>query len=207
MRIRNVKNKEEIINRSKLIVRNPIEYRGKWNTLFNNNNPIYLEIGIGKGKFIIENAKKYTNINFIGIEKEDSIISKALEKEEKLDNLRFILMNAYDIDSIFDKEISRIYLNFSNPWQKKRHEKRRLTANKFLVKYDNIFKDKNEIFLKTDNKAFFAYSIESLNNYGYKFKNITLDLVDSDDNVMTEYEKKFRDKGILINSLEAYKNK
>ena len=207
MRLRNVKGKEEIINNSEYIVKNPSEYKGQWKNLFSNNNEIYIEIGMGKGKFIIENAIKYPNINFIGIEKYDSVMVRAIEKlnDKKLDNLKLIVFNAGKIDEIFDKEITRIYLNFSDPWPKKRHVHRRLTSVEFLKLYDKIFTCDKEIIMKTDNKGLFAYSIESLSKYGYVLDNVTLDLQDDDDNIKTEYEEKFRNKEITINRLEARK--
>ena len=133
MRQRNVKNKEEIITSSKYFLNNPENYIGKWNTYFQNNNPIYIEIGMGKGQFIIKNAKRYPNINFIGIEKYDSILALALKKiNVELPNLVMIRIDAFNIDSIFKEEIGTIYLNFSDPWPKKRHAKRRLTSFEFL---------------------------------------------------------------------------
>lgn len=208
MRLRNVKGKEEIIDNSKYIIKNPKEYLGKYNSIFNNDNDIYIEIGMGKGKFIIENAIRFPNINFIGIEKFDSVIVRALEKLDKFDlkNIKLIRMDALEIDEVFNHEISRIYLNFSDPWPKKRHAKRRLTSEIFLEKYSHICKDRVEIHLKTDNKGLFAYSLESLNNNGYTFNNVTLDLEDSEDNIKTEYEEKFRGKNVYINRLEATKN-
>jgi len=207
VRLRNVKGKEEIIASSEYIVKNPSEYKGKWKSLFDNNNDIYIEIGMGKGKFIIENAIKYPNINFIGIEKYDSVMVRAIEKlsDKKLDNLKLIVFDAGKIDEVFDKEIRRIYLNFSDPWPKKRHAHRRLTSLVFLKLYDKVFVDNKEIIMKTDNKGLFAYSIESLSKYGYILENVTLDLQDEDNNITTEYEEKFRNKDITINRLEARK--
>ena len=210
MRIRNVKNKEEIINNSMYVISEPSKYIGRWHELFNNDNPIYIEIGMGKGKFIRENAMKYPNINFIGIEKYDSIIAKSLVKiEDGISNLFIIRMNALDIDSVFSKEVSRIYLNFSDPWPKKRHHFRRLTSNIFLDKYDLIFKDNKEIFMKTDNKDLFIYSIESFSNHDYYLHNISFDLhKDSDlDLITTEYEDKFSSLNMPIYYLEASNNK
>ncbi len=207
MRLRNVKGKEEIIDNSEYIVKNPSEYKGKWKELFGNKNDIYIEIGMGKGKFIIENAIRYPNINFIGIEKYDSVMVRAIEKieDKKLDNLKLIVFDAGKIDEIFDKEITRIYLNFSDPWPKKRHAHRRLTSEIFLKLYDKVFVGDREIIMKTDNKGLFAYSIESLSKYGYVLENVTLDLQDEEDNITTEYEEKFRNKDITINRLEARK--
>lgn len=207
MRLRNVKGKEEIISNSEYIIRNPREYKGNWKGLFGNNNDIYIEIGMGKGKFIIENAIRYPNINFIGIEKYDSVMVRAIEKlqDKKLNNLKLIIFDAGKIDEIFEKEIDRIYLNFSDPWPKKRHAHRRLTSDIFLKLYDKVFTSDKDIIMKTDNKGLFAYSIESLSKYGYILENVTLDLQDEDDNIMTEYEEKFRNKDITINRLEARK--
>ena len=207
VRQRNVKNKEDIINNSKYFISKPTLYKGKWHTLFNNSNPIYIEIGMGKGKFIIENAKKYPNINFIGIEKFDSILALALKKiDVDLSNLYMIRLDANNILDVFDKEITRIYLNFSDPWPKKRHEKRRLTSPLFLEKYDLVFKNNNHIEMKTDNKDLFSYSIKSLNNYGYYIEDITFDLK-SDDNIMTEYEEKFTKLNNPIYKIEVSKVK
>jgi tRNA (guanine-N7-)-methyltransferase len=210
MRLKNVKNKNDIIEKCNYIVKQPEQYKGNWNKLFNNNNYIYIEIGMGKGQFIIENAIKCPNINFIGIEKYDSVIARASQKanEYELKNLRLIRYDAINIEKIFDHEINRIYLNFSDPWPKKRHAKRRLTSDVFLSKYDKVFKNKKEIYQKTDNMLLFEYSIESLSQYGYKLKNISLDLHNSDyqDNIMTEYEQKFNEQKVRINRLEAYKD-
>lgn len=210
MRLRNVKGANEIIERSKYIILNPESKKGKFNELFNNDNPINIEIGMGKGDFIIGMAENNPDINFIGIEMYDSVIVKAIEKLENknIPNLRLIRMDARLIENVFDKEINIIYLNFSDPWPKKRNAKRRLTHERFLNKYENIFKNEKVIYMKTDNTHLFEFSIESLSNYGYKLKNISLDLHNSDfsGNIMTEYEKKFSSKGVKINRLEAYKD-
>ena len=212
MRLRNVKNKEEIMNNSKLLITNPKENIGKWNKVFNNNNKIYIEIGMGKGTFILENALAYPNINFIGIEKYDSIIARAIQKIESLEvipnNLKLIRMDAKEIDSIFNKEIDMIYLNFSDPWPKKRHSERRLTSNYFLNKYDLIFKNDKEIIMKTDNTSLFEYSLVTLSQNNYKFEKISLDLHNSDveNNIMTEYEKKFSRKNNCIYYVKVVKN-
>lgn len=209
MRLRNNKDAKDIIESSKYLVLNPELNKGKWNKLFNNDNPIYIEIGCGKGNFIIENAKRNKNINYIGIEMYDTVLMYAIKKiDEDIDNLRFIRMDARLIDEVFDKEIDLIYLNFSDPWPKKRQAKRRLTHARFLEKYDFIFKNNKTIFMKTDNMHLFEFSIESLSEYGYTLRNISLDLANSgiEDNIMTEYEEKFTNKGIRINRLEAYKD-
>ena len=194
MRQRNVKNKKEIINNSNYIILDANKLKGSWNNVFQNNNPIYLEIGMGKGDFILENAKRYPDINFIGIEKFDSIIALAIKKiPEGINNLKLIRMDAMNIGDVFDKEIDRIYLNFSDPWPKPRHEKRRLTSSNFLNLFESVFKNNKEIMMKTDNRHLFEYSLISFNNNDYKIKEISLDLHSDncDDNIETEYERKF----------------
>lgn len=197
MRIRNVKNKEEILDNCSFLLNNPKEYKGRFKELFNNDNPIYVEIGMGKGQFIYQNAKKYKDINFIGIERFDSIMAKAILKMEKLDNLILIKYDANLIDDLFDHEIDKIYLNFSDPWPKNRHENRRLTSKLFLEKYKNIFKDKERIEVRTDNRDFFLYSVESLGDMGYLLNDVSFNY-QSPDLIMTEYESKFRGKGANI---------
>ena len=209
LRLRNVKNKKELIEKSKYIIKNEKEYKGRWSEVFNNSYKIYIEIGSGKGDFLIENAKTYKDINFIGIEKYDSVIARFAEKliDTDIPNLKLIRMDAKEIDEVFDKEIDKIYLNFSDPWPKKRHSKRRLTSTCFLEKYDKIFKSTKEIEMKTDNISLFEFSLETLSNYGYVLKKVSLDLANSDvlNNIMTEYEKKFVKNGIKINYLIAKK--
>ncbi len=195
MRIRNVKNKEVKLNSCEKLIKNPKDYCGKWITLFNNNNPIYIEIGMGKGKFIIENAKRYPNINFIGIERLDNIVVRAIEKlDEDLPNLLFIRMNALEIDEVFNKEISRIYLNFSDPWPKLRHHFRRLTSEIYLDKYDKIFTNSKEIHLKTDNEDLFSYSLETLSKHNYYFDEVLLNVHKKEIQnwITTEYEERFK---------------
>ena len=210
MRLKNVKGANKVIEASNYVILNPNDYKGKWNKVFNNSNPIHIEIGTGKGDFIIGMAKTYPNINFIGIEMYDSVIVKAVNKleDEKINNIKLIRMDARLIEDVFDKEIDLIYLNFSDPWPKNRNAKRRLTHERFLNRYESIFKSKKTIYMKTDNIDLFAFSIESLSEFGYKLKNISLDLHNSDfeGNIMTEYEKKFSSKGVRINRLEAYKD-
>ena len=209
MRLRNVKNKEEILNSSNYLIRNEEKYIGKWSELFGNSNPIYIEIGMGKGKFIIENAIKYPNINFIGIEKYDSVVAKCLPKiPAGLSNLLIVRMDALNIDKVFRHEVERIYLNFSDPWPKVRHSMRRLSSKVFLKKYDNIFRQNREIFMRTDNRDLYIYSLMSFSEYGYVLKNITFDLHTTCDFplITTEYEDKFSDKGMPIYAVVAVKN-
>lgn len=208
MRLRNVKNKEEIINSSNYLIIEPVKLRDKWQDVFNNGNPIHLEIGTGKGNFIINKAIQNPNINFIGIEKFDSVIARALEKiPEGINNLKMIKMNALEIEKVFNHEIDTIYLNFSDPWPKKRWYKRRLTSSIFLEKYDYVFRNDKIIIQKTDNLSLFEYSICSLSEYGYIIKEISLDLHNSlvEGNIMTEYEEKFSKKGNPIYYLLAVK--
>ena len=208
MRLRNVKNKQEIMDSSNYLIINPEEYINNWKNVFNNSNPIHIEIGSGKGNFIINKALKYPNINFIGIEKFDSVIARCLQKiPEDIPNLRIVRMNALEIDKVFNKEIDTIYLNFSDPWPKKRWHKRRLTSHVFLEKYDSIFKKDKTIIQKTDNRDLFEYSIVSLSTYGYIIDDITFDLHNSsiEDNIMTEYEERFSKQGNNIYYLVATK--
>lgn len=210
MRLKKVKNAKERIEASDYFVCNPKENIGKWQEVFKNENPIHIEIGMGKGRFIVNMAKTYPNINFIGIEKYDSVMVKALnilDEEKKIPNLKLVLIDADGIEEVFKNDVDRIYLNFSDPWPKSKHEKRRLTSKDFLRKYDNVFKDKKEIFQKTDNFDFFEYSRKSFLEYGYEIKNLTYDLHNENIfNIPTEYEEKFSAKGVKINRLEAYKD-
>lgn len=207
MRLRNVKGAKDIINNSKLVIDNYQDYKGKFKTLFNNNNPIHLEIGTGKGNFIINMAKNNPNINFIGIEKYDSVLARALEKIDYLDNLRFIRADATYIEDFFNKEIDTIYLNFSDPWPKERHKHRRLTDSYFLKRYDKLFKNNNHIIMKTDNRKLFEYSLIEFTNYGYKINEISLNLYQDDikTNIPTEYETKFHNQGFPIYKIDISK--
>ena len=209
MRLRNIKDKEKLINNSEYIVNNPKENINKWNKIFNNNNPIHIEIGMGKGKFILENAIKYPNINFIGIEKYDSALARAIKKisNYNIPNLKLMRLDAKELNLVFNKEISLIYLNFSDPWPKDRHEKRRLTYKDYICMYDGLFKNGKRIILKTDNRGLFEYSLTSLSNCNYIIKKINLDLHNSSecDIITTEYEDKFVDNGKIIYKVECEK--
>ena len=208
MRLRNVKNKEEILSSSSFLVKDPKNYCGNWSNYFNNSNPIYIEIGMGKGQFIRENAKRYPDINFIGIEKYDSVVAKCLPKiDENLKNLAIVRMDALEIDQVFSHEVDRIYLNFSDPWPKKRHHLRRLSSRIFLEKYENIFRKDSDICMRTDNSDLFCYSLMSFSEARYVLKNLTLDLHQqmSDNLITTEYEDRFSSKGMPIYSVEAVK--
>lgn len=207
LRFRNVKNKDEIINNSAIVVKDAKDHKGKWQEYFGNNNPIHLEIGIGMGSFIKNSAINNPDINYIGIEKAVSIIARAIQKieEVELSNIRIIGMDASYIEDCFDKDIDCLYLNFSDPWPKQKHAVRRLTSDVFLKRYDNIFRGSKKIFLKTDNYNLFAFSLKTLVNHGYKIDKVSYDLHNSDieNNIMTEYEERFVKKGMKINYLEA----
>lgn len=207
MRLRNVKNKEQILENSRYLIKNPKAHIGEWKYLFGNDNPIFIEIGMGKGKFIIENAIRYPDINFIGIEKYDSVVAKCLPKiPEGINNLIIIRMDALEIDQVFSNEIDRIYLNFSDPWPKFRHSLRRLSSKVFLSKYDKIFRNNKVIYMRTDNRDLFTYSLESFSQYGYGLYDISLDLHSTGlELITTEYEDKFSSKGMPIYSVVASK--
>ena len=208
VRLKNIKGASEKIKLGKYYIDEPSIYKDKWHKVFNNSNPIYLEIGMGKGQFLINNALNNPDINYIGIEKYDSVILRAVEKSNELDinNLRLIRMDARLIEDIFDKEIDLIYLNFSDPWPKERHAKRRLTSSIFLERYSHIFKNDNKIIMKTDNIDLFNYSVESLEDYGYNITYKTNDLHSTkEDIITTEYEDKFTKMGVKINYLECIK--
>ena len=205
MRLRNVKHAKELIeNNPNIIIEEPKQYIGKWNSIFRNNNPIEIEIGCGKGKFILEQARKHPNINFIGIDKFDSVIVRAIEKllQEPLKNIRLLRVEAENIEEIFaNNEISKIYLNFSDPWPKRRHAKRRLTSPIFLKRYSNVLVNDGYIEFKSDNYGLFEFSMMSFNNSSNcKFENIIIDLYRElpETNVQTEFEMKFVSKGNCI---------
>ena len=210
MRLKHVKNADKVVKSGVYYISNPKEKKGSWNKVFGNDNPIYIEIGMGKGDFITQNALKFPDINFIGIEMYDSVMIRAVQKsnELELDNLKLVKIDATFIEEVFDKEIDLIYLNFSDPWPKDRHTKRRLTSSRFLERYDKIFKGSKHIVMKTDNDDLFNFSLESLKEYGYEIEYSTNDLYSEDvsDNIATEYEKKFVEKGIKINKLVANKD-
>lgn len=203
MRRRNVKNaKQRVESHPELVILNPKDYKGKWNTLFKNDNPIYLEIGMGKGKFLLEHAKSNPNINYIGLEKFDSVIVQAVEKIYpcNLNNILLLNVDAEELLDIFDEdEISKIFLNFSDPWPKNRHEKRRLSHANFLNRYQKILK--GDIEMKTDNRELFEFSLISFNENKWKFEELSLDLHHRNEDekiITTEYEDRFTSKGNVI---------
>ena len=209
MRLRNIKGASKKIENSPYVIKKYCDYKGSFNNLFINDNPLEIEIGMGKGNFIINKAIRNPDINYVGIEKYDSVLLRAVEKLDNihLPNLLLIKMDAMEITSVFFKEIDKIYLNFSDPWPKDRHHKRRLTDLEFLKRYDDIFKDEKNIVFKTDNRKLFEYSIKSLTDYGYKINLVSLDLHNADyDNIKTEYEEKFSKQGYPIYMVDVTKN-
>lgn len=204
MRLKHIKGSEEVVKNSSVVIKNPENYKGKWKSVFANNHKIELEIGMGKGSFLIELARRNPSVNYIGVEKYPSVLLSALEviESEGLTNIKIICMDAYKIDEVFYKEISKLYLNFSDPWPKKRHEKRRLTSSVFLSIYKPIFKHFKLIEQKTDNDEFFNYSLESYKTNKYHvIKKSTNYFAD----VRTEYENKFIVKGKNINYVKVIK--
>lgn len=207
-----VKNASGILNSSKYYVSNPTKYKGKWSDFFGNKNPIHLELGTGRGEFIIQMAKKYPEYNFIGLELNESQIATAAKKleRENIKNLKLIKDDARNIVSIFGKEIDTIYLTFSEPWPKKRDEKNRFTHESYLKLYDRIFKKDKHIILKTDNKGLFAYSLETLSQYWYVFDTVSLDLHNDErciPNIMTDFEMQyFKEKRPIYYLDASFKN-
>lgn len=211
MRLRNVKDADEILEKSIYVIKDPKSFRGKWADVFSNDNPIFLEIGMGKGDFIKGMAEAHPDWNFIGVEKYESVLVRGVQKLDKLNlpNARVIAVDAIALSEYFDREIEGIYLNFSDPWPKKRHHKRRLTYVDFLEVYDRVFCGDARIVMKTDNDSLFESTLISLNNYGYTFDKVILDLWSHEElfNVKTEYEIKFSNKGFKIKYIEASKKK
>lgn len=204
MRVRKKKNCDIRLEKSgSLWIRNPQELKGKWAEEFGNKNPIHIEIGSGKGQFICKMAEKYPDINFIALEVVKDVIVIAMEKAEprNLENLRFIIADAGNLCDYFEKgEVKRIYLNFSDPWKKRKQAKRRLTHKNFLDIYKKLLNNGDFIWFKTDNKALFEFSLNSFAEENFKMSEICFDLHNSDfeDNVMTEYETRFSEQGMPI---------
>lgn len=209
MRLRNITGSKEAVNNDRYVINEPEKLKGRWTAQFGNDNPIHLEIGTGKGKLLMELASSNPDINYIGIEKYSSVLLRALEKtrESELNNIYFLRFDAEYIINIFSREeIERIYLNFSDPWPKDRHAKRRLTSRQFLSKYDQILDKDGEIIFKTDNTSLFDFSLEEINLAGWTIKSSTYDLHDSEyvkGNIMTEYEERFVAEGKPIHMLKA----
>lgn len=202
MRLRNVTGSREMIAESEYVIHKPQEYKGKWQQVFGNSNPVHIEIGMGKGRFIMELARRNPQVNYVGIEKYSSVLVRGIQKMEQdpLSNLFFIRMDAEEITSVFDKdEVTRIYLNFSDPWPKDRHAKRRLPSREFLHRYDEILTTDGQIEFKTDNHDLFQFALEELEPAGWHLEQVTEDLHHDEKmmqgNVMTEYEERFSAMG------------
>ena len=212
MRLRNIKGADEAVKKSPFVVQDPKAQKGRWQDLFKTEGPIHIEIGMGKGQFIMAMAKAHPDINYIGMERYSSVIYRALQKmeEDPLENLTFICGDAAEcMDMFAEGELSRIYLNFSDPWPKDRHAKRRLTSDQFLDRYDHILAADGQIEFKTDNTGLFDFSLEEIEKSKWILKAITYDLhhdpVLNEGNIMTEYEEKFSSKGNPIHKLIAYR--
>ncbi|MFA9463473.1 MAG: tRNA (guanosine(46)-N7)-methyltransferase TrmB [Velocimicrobium sp.] len=209
MRLRNIPGANEKIEESRFVIKNAKEQKGKWNELFHNNHPIQIEIGMGKGTFIKTLALQNPKINFIGIEKYESVLIRALEKIEdmEVDNLFFLCMNAEEITDVFAREeVKQIYLNFSDPWPKDRHAKRRLTSRQYFERYNEILDQTGTVVFKTDNRALFDFSLAEVEEAKWSLDNVTYDLHHSEyriGNIMTEYEKKFSNEGKSIHRFVA----
>lgn len=213
MRLRNIPGADDVIKNHPVAIKNVKEYKGKWNTIFENNQAIHIEIGMGKGQFILNLAKQNPDINYVGIERYSSVLLRALEKfdtEEfnELKNVRFICMDAMELPEVFEYgEVAKIYLNFSDPWPKKRHARRRLTSTQFFAQYDKVLAEEGVVEFKTDNRALFEFSLEQVEEAGWKLLGKTFDLHHdekmNEGNVMTEYEEKFSSMGNPIHKLIA----
>ena len=213
MRLRNVPGAREVMIENEFVFTEPENMAGTWKEVFGNNNPVRIEIGMGKGRFITTLAQMNPDINYIGIEKYSSVLLRAVEKQDelRLSNLRFIRMDAENIGDVFAKgEVDRIYLNFSDPWPKDRHAKRRLTSRQFMARYDIILKPDGQVEFKTDNKDLFDFSLEEIKEADWELPVVTFDLhndsVLNEGNVMTEYETRFSQMGNPICKLVAVRN-
>lgn len=210
MRLRNIPGADEAIADSPHCIQEPMAEKGRWHLIFGNENPIHIEIGMGKGQFIMKLAKEHPDINYIGIERYSSVLLRALQKMEiePLPNIRFLCMDASIITEVFDEEeVAKIYLNFSDPWPKERHAKRRLTSRQFFERYDKILAGNGVVEFKTDNDDLFAFSMEEVAEAGWTLDAHTFDLhhdpVLNEGNIMTEYEEKFSSLGHPIHKLIA----
>ena len=207
MRLRNIPGAKEAIVESEFVISEPEKRKGKWKELFGNENPVHLEIGMGKGRFMMDMARLHPKINYIGIEMYDSVLLRAVQKYEalveegqRLENLYFLRMDARNLENVFEKgEVGKIYLNFSDPWPKARHASRRLTSREFLARYDKVLAPDGVIEFKTDNRGLFDFSLEEVPEAGWKLLAHTYDLHHDEEmvkgNVMTEYEEKFSSMG------------
>lgn len=208
MEYNKIKDADKINSNSSYVVKNPAHYKNKWSDFFGNKNPICLELGMGRGEFIINMAKSFPKVNFIGLEINESQMATAVAKldRQNIANLKLIVADAKDIVNFFGKEITTIYLTFSEPWPKKIDEKKRFTHESYLKLYDRIFKKNKHIILKTDNKGLFAYSLETLSQYWYSFNRVSLDLHHDENpipNIMTDFERVYFKEGRPIYYVDA----
>lgn len=215
MRLRNIPGAKDAIESSPYVIHEPTQNKGRWNEIFKNNHPIHIEVGMGKGRFLMDLASQNPDINYIGFEMYDSVLLRALQKMEEhaengntLPNVFFVRMDARELPLIFDaEEVNKIYLNFSDPWPKERHAKRRLTSRQFLERYDAILKSDGVIEFKTDNRPLFDFSLEEVNESKWHLVEWTYDLHHNEKmnvgNIMTEYEEKFSSEGNPICKLIA----
>lgn len=202
MRLRHIKGAEEAIATNRFVIQNPQEMKGHWQDVFPDNSPLHIEIGMGKGRFIMDMAEAHPDINYIGIEMYSSVLLRATQKmeERELSNLRFILIDATYIEDIFaEGEVDKIYLNFSDPWPKDRHAKRRLPSRQFLKRFSGVLADRGQIEFKTDNRGLFDFAMEEIDEGGFILVKHSYDLHANEDmmvgNIMTEYEEKFSSIG------------
>ena len=198
MRLKNIPGSREVIGACGFVEHEPEKWVGRWRERFGNDRPVWVEIGMGKGQFLMELARRNPQINFIGIEKYSSVLLRAVQKmeEEPLPNLCFVRMDAQELENVFGEgELDRIFLNFSDPWPKERHAKRRLPSSAFLARYDRILKADGELEFKTDNRALFDFAVEELEGTAWRVRELTYDLHRdarlNEGNIMTEYEEKF----------------
>ncbi|UFJ39358.1 tRNA (guanosine(46)-N7)-methyltransferase TrmB [Brevibacillus humidisoli] len=209
MRLRNIPGAEEALRQYPVFVEDPTAYRGRWQERFGNDHPLHLEIGCGKGRFITTLAEQHPEINFIALEVKAEVIYRTAQRTEKrpIPNLALVQYNATLLPDLFaEQELDRIYLNFSDPWPKRRHHKRRLTYAGFLRMYKQVLKPHGEIHLKTDNEKLFEYSLNQFSEERFQLRHITFDLHQSpfaEQNVMTEYEERFASRGQRIYRTEA----
>ena len=210
MRLRNIPGAKDAIESSPYVIHEPAQNKGRWNEIFKNNHPIHIEVGMGKGRFIMDMARLHPDRNFVGIEMYDSVLLRAVQKREQLEedlpNLYFIRMDARNLPDVFEKgEVNKIYLNFSDPWPKERHAKRRLTSRQFLERYDKILAPEGTVEFKTDNRPLFEFSLEEVKEAGWILDASTFDLHHDaklmEGNVMTEYEEKFSRAGNPIHKM------
>ena len=210
MRLRNIPGAKDAIESSPYVIHEPAQNKGRWNEIFKNNHPIHIEVGMGKGRFIMDMARLHPDRNFVGIEMYDSVLLRAVQKREQLEedlpNLYFIRMDARNLPDVFEKgEVDKIYLNFSDPWPKERHAKRRMTSRRFLERYDKILAPEGTVEFKTDNRPLFEFSLEEVKEAGWVLDASTFDLHHDaklmEGNVMTEYEEKFSRAGNPIHKM------